>query len=194
MGARHDKVKYCRSKSGEGEESDEGEDDIMTKNVPMNIPMRPRTRNILAFVFLLLTGSPVLAQTARYELFPEPDVRQTATNRSASAYVVDKKNNQLWICTARYNFRDLTANSGDCVELPLDIGRPSVSETYNARPVIGSAPISAILPVIWFIEPATGAMQFCAIRHAGSCVQLTLPRSDSTTGQLPQAPSGNPNN
>jgi hypothetical protein len=88
----------------------------------------------------------VFAQTARYELFPEPDVRQTATNRSASAYVVDKKNNQFWICTARYNFRDLTANSGDCVELPLDIGRPSISETYNARPVIGSAPISAFLP------------------------------------------------
>jgi hypothetical protein len=193
MGARHDKVKIL-PKPGEGEESDEGEDDIMPENVPMNIPMRPRARNILAFVFLLHTGSPVFAQTARYELFPEPDVRQTATNRSASAYVVDKKNNQFWICTARYNFRDLTANSGDCVELPLDIGRPSISETYNARPVIGSAPISAFLPVIWFIEPATGAMQFCAIRHAGSCVQLTLPRSDSTTGQLPQAPSGNPNN
>ena len=185
---------HGRTKPGEGEESDEGEDDIMPKNVPMNIPMRPRARNILAFVFLLLTGSPVFAQTARYELFPEPDVRQNATNRSASAYVVDKKNNQFWICTARYNFRDLTANNGECVEVPLDIGRPSISETYNARPVIGSAPISAFLPVIWFIEPATGAMQFCAIRHAGSCVQLTLPRSDSTTGQLPQAPSGNPNN
>ena len=109
IGARHDKVKIL-PKPGEGEESDEGEsdegeDDIMPKNVPMNIPMRPRARNILAFVFLLLTGSPVLAQTARYELFPEPDVRQTATNRSASAYVVDKKNNQFWICTARYNFR-----------------------------------------------------------------------------------------
>ena len=156
----------------------------MPKDVPMRIPMRPRARNILAFVFLLVTGSSALAQTARYELFPEPHVRQNATNRSASAYVVDKKNNQFWICTARYNFRDLTYNSGDCVELPLDIGRPSISESYNARPVTGSAPISAFLPVIWFIEPATGAIQFCAIRHAGSCVQLTLSRSDSTTEQL----------
>ena len=156
----------------------------------MKIPMRPGARNILAFVFLLVTGSSALAQTARYELFPEPHVRQNATNRSASAYVVDKKNNQFWICTARYNFRDLTDNSGDCVELPLDIGRPSISESYNARPVTGSAPISAFLPVIWFIEPATGAIQFCAIRHAGSCVQLTLSRSDSTTEQL----SGNPKN
>lgn len=160
----------------------------MPKNVPMKISMRPRASNILIFVFLLFTGSAALAEPVRYELFPEPDVRQNATNRSASAYVVDKTNNQLWICTARYSYRDLTANSGDCVELPLDIGRPSISESYSARPVIGSTPISAFLPVIWFIEPATGAIQFCAIRHAGSCVQLTLSRSDSTTEQL----SGNP--
>jgi hypothetical protein len=161
----------------------------MPENAPMKVPMLPRASTILAFAFLLVTGSPALAEPVRYELFPEPDVRQNATNRSASAYVVDKKNNQLWICTARYSYRDLTANSGDCVELPLDIGRPSISESYNARPVTtGSASISAFLPVLWFIEPATGAIQFCAIRHAGSCVQLTLSRSDSTTEQL----SGNP--
>jgi hypothetical protein len=184
IGARTDGVKILPKRIRRDD------DDIIPRNAPMTIPMRPRARNILAFVFSLVTGSPALAQTARYELFPEPDVRQNATNRSASAYVVDKMNNQFWICTARYNFRDLTANSGDCVELPLDIGRPSISETYNARPVTGSAPVSAFLPVIWFIEPATGAMQFCALRHAGSCVQITLPRSDSTTGQL----SGNPKN
>jgi hypothetical protein len=187
IGARTDGVKILPKRI---RRDDRDDDDIIPRNAPMTIPMRPRARNILAFVFSLVTGSPALAQTARYELFPEPDVRQNATNRSASAYVVDKKNNQFWICTARYNFRDLTANSGDCVELPLDIGRPSISETYNARPVTGSAPVSAFLPVIWFIEPATGAMQFCALRHAGSCVQITLPRSDSTTGQL----SGNPKN
>lgn len=143
--------------------------------MPESVPVKSRARNILAFAFLLVTGSPALTQTARYELFPEPDVRQNATNRSASAYVVDKKNNQFWICTARYNFRDLTANNGECVEVPLDIGRPSISETYNARPATGSAPMNAFLPVIWFIEPATGAIQFCAIRHAGSCVRLNLP-------------------
>jgi hypothetical protein len=132
-------------------------------------------RNIFAFVFLLLAGSPAFAQAARYELFPEPEVRQNATNRTASAYVVDKKNNQFWICTARYDYRDPTANNGDCVVLPTDIGRPSLSETYKARAVTGSAPISTFLPIIWFIEPASGAVQFCALRHAGSCVRLTLP-------------------
>ena len=161
--------------------------------MPGNIPILLGA-NVLVLIVLLLAGSPALAQTVRYELFPEPEVWQSATNRTTSAYVVDKKNNQFWICTARYNFRDLTANSGECVELPLDIGRPSISETYNARPVTGSASVSSFLPVIWFIEPATGAIQFCAIRHAGACVRLTLPRSVSTTGQLPQAPSGNPKN
>jgi hypothetical protein len=85
-----------------------------------------RARNIFTFIILLLAG---YAQTVRYELFPEPDVRQNATNRIASAYVVDKKDNQFWICTARYAFRDLTANNGDCVRLPVDIGRPSLTET-----------------------------------------------------------------
>jgi ubiquitin-hydrolase Zn-finger-containing protein len=47
--------------------------------------------------------------------FPEPDVRQTSSNRVASAYVIDKKVNQFWICTARYNFQDLTANNGENV-------------------------------------------------------------------------------
>lgn len=86
------------------------------------------------------------------------------------------------MCTVRYNYRDLTGNNGDCVELPVDIGRPSISEAYHARPVTGSCPISAFLPVIWFIEPASGATQFCALRHAGACVRLTLPRSVPTTG------------
>jgi hypothetical protein len=143
--------------------------------MPRNIPVPLGARNILALILLLPAGSPAFAQIARYELFPEPDVRQTATNRSASAYVVDKKNNQFWICTARYDFRDLTANSGNCVALPTDIGRPSLSEVYNARPVTGTVPISAFLPVIWFIEPTTGSIQFCAVRHAGACVKLTLP-------------------
>jgi hypothetical protein len=141
--------------------------------IPENIPMLPGARSIIALI--LLAGSPAFAQTSRYELFPEPDVRQTATNRTASAYVVDKENSQFWICTARYDFRDLTANNGDCLALPADIGRPSLSETYNARPVNGTASISAFLPVIWFIEPTSGAIQFCAVRHAGACVKLTLP-------------------
>jgi hypothetical protein len=139
-----------------------------------NTPMLPGARSILALI-LLLAGSPAFPQTSRYELFPEPEVRQSATNRTASAYVVDKKNSQFWICTARYDFRDLTANNGDCLTLPADIGRPSLSETYNARPVNGTASISAFLPAIWFIEPTSGAIEFCAVRHAGACVKLTLP-------------------
>ena len=123
----------------------------------------------------MLAGSPAVAQAGRYELFPEPDVRQTATNRTASAYVIDKKANQFWICTARYNFQDLTANNGDCVQLPSDIGRPSLTETSDVRAVTGSAAISAFLPVFWFIEPTGGEVQFCAARHAGLCVRMKLP-------------------
>ena len=72
--------------------------------MPANLSMRPGARDILAFTLLLLAGSPAVAEPVRYELFPEPDVRQAATNRTASAYVVDKKVNQFWICTARYDF------------------------------------------------------------------------------------------
>jgi hypothetical protein len=123
----------------------------------------------------IVAGSPAFAQGGRYELVPEPDVRQTSTNRVASAYVIDKKANQFWICTARYNFQDLTANNGDCVKLPSDIGRPSLTEAYDMRAVTGSAAISVFLPVFWFIEPTSGEVQFCAVRHAGLCVQMNLP-------------------
>src|ERR1700730_11224679 len=72
----------------------------------------------------ILAGSPAFAEAGRYELVPEPDFRQMSTNRVASAYVIDKKASQVRICTARYNCQDLTANYGDCVKLPTDIGRP----------------------------------------------------------------------
>ena len=123
----------------------------------------------------IVAGSPAFAQGGRYELVPEPDVRQTSTNRVTSAYVIDKKANQFWICTARYNFQDLTANNGDCVKLPSDIGRPSLTEAYDMRAVTGSAAISVFLPVFWFIKPTSGEVQFCAVRHAGLCVQMNLP-------------------
>jgi hypothetical protein len=123
----------------------------------------------------ILTASPVIAHAGRYELVPEPEVQQSSTNRVASAYVIDKKANQFWICTARYNFQDLTANNGDCVELPADIGRPSLTEAYDVRAVTGAAAISAFLPVFWFVEPTSGEVQFCAVRHAGLCVRMNLP-------------------
>jgi len=59
--------------------------------MPANISVRLGAANFLALTLLLFAGSPAFAQTVRYELFPESDVRQTATNRTASAYVVDKK-------------------------------------------------------------------------------------------------------
>ena len=123
----------------------------------------------------ILAGSPAIAQGGRYELIPEPDVKQTSSNRVTSAYVVDKKANQFWICTVRYNFQDLTANNGDCVKLAADIGRPSLGEAYDVRAVTGSAGINAFFPVIWFIEPTSGDVQFCALRHAGLCVRMNLP-------------------
>jgi hypothetical protein len=79
--------------------------------------------------------------------------------------------NQFWICTARYSFQNLTANNGDCVQLPSDIGRPSLTETSDVRAVTGSAAISAFLPVFWFIEPNSGEVQFSAARHAGLCLR-----------------------
>jgi hypothetical protein len=130
---------------------------------------------IICIALAMLAGSPAVAQAGRYELVPEPDVRQTSSSRVTSAYVIDKKANQFWICTVRYNFQDLSANNGDCVKLSTDIGRPSLSEAYEVRAVTGSAGISAFFPVIWFIEPASGEVQFCAIRHAGLCVRMNLP-------------------
>ena len=129
----------------------------------------------ICITIAIVAGSPAFAQAGRYELVPEPDVRQTSTNRVASAYVIDKKANQFWICTVRYHYLDLTANNGDCVRLLTDIGRPSLSEAYDVRPVTGSAGLGSDLPVFWFIEPTSGEVQFCAIRHAGLCVQMKLP-------------------
>jgi hypothetical protein len=67
-------------------EANSGRDCIM----PENISMRLGARYILIFVllFLFLAGSPAFARAARSELLTEPDVRQNATNRIASAYVV----------------------------------------------------------------------------------------------------------
>ena len=123
----------------------------------------------------IFAGSPAIAQGGRYELIPEPDVKQTSSNRVTSAYVVDKKANQFWICTVRYHYLDLTANNGDCVKLPSDVGRPSLSEAYDVRAVTGTTSISAFLPVFWFIESTSGEVQFCAVRHAGLCVRMNLP-------------------
>ncbi len=134
--------------------------------------MRLGTIGIALAITCVLAGP---AQAGRFELIPEPDVRQTSASRVASAYVIDKKANQFWICTARYQLQDLTANNGECVKLPADIGRPSLTDAYEVHPVTGSSGLSAFLPVVWFIEPTSGEVQFCAIRHAGLCVRMNLP-------------------
>src|ERR1700730_4001348 len=96
----------------------------------------------------IVTGWSANAQTARYDLFPESDVRQAETHRVNSAYVVDKQANQFWVCTARYNFASEEANNGECTMLPTDIGRPSITERYQARAVLGSAPPGPLFPVV----------------------------------------------
>jgi hypothetical protein len=130
---------------------------------------------VMCLAFALLAAAPASAERGRFELVPEPGVRQNASNSITSAYVVDKKSSQFWLCTVRYHYQDLTANNGDCVELATDIGRPSLTEAYQLHAVNGTPSISAVLPVFWFIDPQSGAVQFCAIRHAGICVQMTLP-------------------
>jgi hypothetical protein len=65
----------------------------------------------------MAVSTQVAAQGARYEIFLEPDVRKTSTNWMNSAYVVDKKSNQFWICRTRYDFssKDTTKqNAPDC--------------------------------------------------------------------------------
>lgn len=127
---------------------------------------------VLAAIFAL--GGNAFAQS-RYDIFPEPDVRSTGTNWINTAYVVDKKDNQFWVCTARYQFTSKEANKGDCTKLSSDIGRPSLTENYQVRAVVGSTPYGPFLPVMWFIEPTTGDIQFCALRAAGVCLKLSLP-------------------
>jgi hypothetical protein len=129
---------------------------------------------VLAFV-IIVVSSLAFAEGTRYDLFPDPEVKQTTTNKVASAYVVDKRSNQFWICTARFNFVDAAANGGDCIVLPVAIGRPSLTEEYRIYPVAGDVMPSMLLPVIWFIEPSTGDVQFCAPRHPGGCVRMKLP-------------------
>jgi hypothetical protein len=73
-----------------------------------------------------------------------------------------------------YRYQDLTENHGECVKIAPDIGGPSLTENYELRAVNGSPPMSPLLPVFWFVDPTSGTVQFCAVRHAGLCVQMSL--------------------
>jgi hypothetical protein len=132
-----------------------------------------RAKLLCAAVATSILFAEAVAQGARYEIFPEPSVRQAERNRVNSAYVVDKKESQFWICTARYEYLSGERNQGECVRLPAEIGRPSLTENYTTKAVVGSTPYGPFLPVMWFIDPTSGDIQFCALRHAGICLQMT---------------------
>jgi hypothetical protein len=74
---------------------------------------------VLVLAFLLLAESPAFPQTVRHKLFPKPDVRQTTAQRQPTSSTRRSTNSG----SARRDmiFRDLTANNGNCVNLPLDI-------------------------------------------------------------------------
>jgi hypothetical protein len=56
----------------------------------------------MCIALAILAASPVLAHAGRYEVIPEPDVRQPFPQPGvASADVIDKKASQFWICTVR---------------------------------------------------------------------------------------------
>lgn len=129
--------------------------------------MRRMMQGVVLFL-AFAAAPPVVAQSMPYELFPVPDVEGTASYRTANAYVVVRKEDQFWVCSVRYNYRDLAANNGGCVKLDAIVGRPSLNAKDVAHAVTGSATINPFLPVIWFIDPGSGDVQVCDIRHAGN--------------------------
>ncbi len=91
----------------------------------------PRMIEGIVIFLAVASAPPVVAEGIRYELFPEPDVGGTASYRTANADVVDKTINQFWVCSLRYDCRDLAANNGACVKLERTVGRPSLDERFN---------------------------------------------------------------
>lgn len=127
----------------------------------------------LAVVAVLLPRlEAAAAHGARYEIFPEPQVRQSEKYRVNSAHVVDKKESQFWICTARYHHHSGEANQGECTRLPAEVGRPTLTENHTIGAVIGTAAHSPLHPVLWFIDQRSGDIQFCALRSVGICVSM----------------------
>ena len=79
----------------------------------------------IAIVLAFAAAPPVVAEGMRYELFPKPDVGGTASYRTANAYVVDKKENQFWVCSVRYT---RPHREQRCVCQARRDGRPSFTE------------------------------------------------------------------
>src|ERR1700684_706048 len=129
----------------------------------------------MCIALAILAASPVLAHAGRYELISEPDIRHHPPPGWHQPMSSTRGPASFWICTARYSFQDLTADNGDYVRLSADIGRPSLTETSDVRAVTRTTAIGAFLAVFWFIEPTSGEVQFCAVRHAGLCVRMNLP-------------------
>jgi hypothetical protein len=127
---------------------------------------------VLVLAFLLLAESPAFAQTVRYELFPEPDVRQAATNRTASAYVVDKQGQPILDLHGAIRFfatgRLIMGIASSFHSISEDLRSPKTTTPKSTQ-------VNAYLPVIWFIEPAIGAVQFCAVPTQGRTSGLRCP-------------------
>jgi hypothetical protein len=131
---------------------------------------------IVGMLALVTADIGVAAPGARYELFPEPEEHWSTDHRTTSAYLLDKQTSRFWICTVRYNFQSEKDNSGDCQALPTVVGRPALTPAHETQAVMGSSLISSNLPLFWFIEPASGDVQFCAPRHPGVCVRMKPPQ------------------
>ncbi|MGY8676605.1 hypothetical protein Q2941_02125 [Bradyrhizobium sp. UFLA05-153] len=137
--------------------------------------MRKIVQGIVTFLAIAV-ASPAFGQgSVRYELLPEPDVKSNTSYRTAAAYVVDKNENQFFVCSARYNYRDLTANNGSCVKLDPTIGRPSLNETHVAHAVTGLHDGQPVPAGDLVYRPRQRGCSIRAIRHPGLCVKISLP-------------------
>jgi hypothetical protein len=66
-------------------------------------------------------------------LIPEPDVRQTATNRAAWAYVIDKKANQVLGLHGAIQFSGPRGQRRRLRQAPANIGRPDFTDRSDPK-------------------------------------------------------------
>ena len=93
--------------------------------------------------------------------------------RTATAYVRQERKSILGLFSAQ----QLSPSHGEqwFVRQARRNERPAVAEaTYLAHALTDSATINPILPVIWFIDPASGDVQFRDTRQAGLCAKVGL--------------------
>jgi hypothetical protein len=76
-------------------------------------------KRLCAAVATSIPFAEAVAQGGRYEIFPEPSVRQAERYRINSVYVVDKKESQFWICTPATNIFRADVIKGSASGCPL---------------------------------------------------------------------------